>query len=33
MQEVVDKRASRVVKEEVDAVFAMIDAMEVSEWF
>jgi hypothetical protein len=31
MQEVVDKRASRVVKEEVDAVFAMIDAMEVRQ--
>ena len=31
MQEAVDKRASQVVKEEVDSVFAMIDAMEVRQ--
>jgi len=31
MQEAVDKSASRVVKEEIDSLFAMIDAMEVRQ--
>jgi hypothetical protein len=31
MQGIVDKRTSRVDIEELDSIFAMIDAMEVSE--
>jgi hypothetical protein len=32
MQGVVDKKASRVDIEELDSIFAIIDAMEVSEY-